>query len=995
MRKLFLLLCLSGMLVMQLFAQDRHTISFEVSDVTQPSISMMADGKSFVFNILGHLFRIPSDGGAAKQLTFGPYYDSEPSVSPDGTRIAFISNRDGSDGNLYVMDVNGSNISRLSNVFMVGGKPAWSPDGKQIAFLSYRSREEYTLDKVPFFGYGDMAYLFTVNADGSGLKRITDARAFGSVFYLPDGSLGSSVTETKGGGSQMPGMFGGPANVNTIIEILNPNGTTHTRAGSFPGRTGKIAMLPGQKSFYFVSGGNLKQYTIGDTASVTVALFQGGATDIGLSPDGKMLVAAADSKLWTMDITGGVRKKIEWQATVKMEVVKPASRKWSPISNAGLATPEILTPELSPDGNRLAFMAAGTVWIQDLSGGPARKVLNQSAYQLEPSFSPDGRLLAFVSDFQGRRQLRVLELATGKTTTITTVDGSSWPHQPSWSSDGKYLIYQQTGLLGAPYKFIKAGITRSNDTTTIASGGNSWNGRPHFSGDGRQVYFTARQSMIANIYRIAQEPGAMPVAITHLKRHAHDGLVSADGKWVAFRRNAEIWLAAYKGIVLTDDDFHLFSKVGGRSFSFTADGSAMVFSDGTRVWKKLLNHVGEKEIAVHLSLTRQSPVPTLITNIHVLDFNSGKFSDATSMYLEDGRIVWIGSVRGRKLPPHTLRINGDGRYAIPGIMDSHIHSAWHNQQITEDRLVAYGVTSIRDVGSRLDLINSLKERGAVTNLPIPRYFASGEIFEGMVPLWGDAFMEINTMQEARDYVKYSKAHGADFIKVYASLPWYLKSEVAAEAARQGMPIVGHGIALDEITRSINFGIQSIEHSGPNGSDIVQMMKNAGTYLDPTPTIFSAGNTAKLADSTTLDKKFTTFIPEPEIKAAGFGRKPSEGQLAGWKHTLAALKRIYDSGVPLLDGTDALMTGVFHGPSVHWVLQFYSAAGITNIEVLKIATLTAAKSVGADEYLGSLEPGKLADILLLDKSPLQDMSNTMKIWRVIKGGHTFDPAVMRK
>src|SRR5690606_929736 len=116
--------------------------------ITQPSISMMADGKSFVFNILGHLFRIPSDGGVAKQLTFGPYYDSEPSVSPDGTRIAFISNRDGSDGNLYVMDVNGSNISRLSNVFMVGGKPAWSPDGKQIAFLSYRSREEYTLDKV-------------------------------------------------------------------------------------------------------------------------------------------------------------------------------------------------------------------------------------------------------------------------------------------------------------------------------------------------------------------------------------------------------------------------------------------------------------------------------------------------------------------------------------------------------------------------------------------------------------------------------------------------------------------------------------------------------------------------------------------------------------------------------------------------------------------------------------------------------------------------------
>ncbi|MCO5286154.1 MAG: amidohydrolase family protein [Chitinophagaceae bacterium] len=995
MRKLLILFCISCLIVVQLSAQSSHTISFEVSDVTQPSISLMPNGKSFVFNILGHLFRMPSDGGVAKQLTFGPYYDSEPSVSPDGSKIAFISNRDGSDGNLYVMDVNGSNISRLSNVFMVGGKPAWSPDSKQIAFLSLWSREEYALDKVPFFGNGDMALLYTVNLDGSGLKRITDARAFGAVFYLPDGSLAWSVTETKGGGSQMPGIFGGPANVTTIIKIRTPNSSTNTRAGSFSGRTGRIVMLPGQKSFYFVSGGNLKQYNIGDTASVTVAPFQGGATDIGLSSDGKMLVAAADSKLWTMDITGGVRKKIEWQATVKMEVVKPASRKWSPISNEQLATPEILTPELSPDGSRLVFMAAGSVWLQDISGGPARKVLNESAYQIEPSFSPDGRLLAIVSDFQGRRQLRVLNLLTGKTTAITTVDGSSWPHQPSWSNDGKYIIYQQTGLLGAPYRFIKAGITHSNDTATVTLGGHSWNGRPHFSGDGQHIYFTARQSMIANIYRIATEPGSAPVAVTNLRRHAHDGLVAPDGKWIALRRNAEIWLAAYKGVVLTDNDFHLFSKVGGRSFSFTADGSAIVYSDGTKVWKKPLNRSKAIEIPVHLDLRKAIPTPTLITNVHVLDFKTGQFTNATSVYLEDGKISWIGSPSGKKLAANTERINGGGRYAIPGIMDSHIHSAWHNQQITEDRLLAYGVTSIRDVGSRLDLINSLKERGAVTNLPIPRYFASGEIFEGMVPLWGDAFMEINTIQEARDYVKYAKAHGADFIKVYASLPWYLKSEVAAEAARQNMPIVGHGIALDEITRSINFGIQSIEHSGPNGNDIVQMMKNAGTYLDPTPTIFSTGNTAKLADSSTLDKKFITFIPEPEIKAAGFGRKPSEGQLSGWKNTLAALKRIFDSGIPLLDGTDALMTGVFHGPSVHWVLQFYSESGIPNIEVLKLATLTAAKSVGADEFLGSLEPGKIADILLLDKNPLHDISNTMKIWRVIKGGNTFDPAVMRK
>ncbi|OQY92163.1 MAG: hypothetical protein B6D37_15265 [Sphingobacteriales bacterium UTBCD1] len=995
MRRPLLLLTIAFVLQTKVQGQNKtHLLTFETAEVTQPALSSMPDGKSFVFNLLGHLFRMEATGGVPVQLTFGPYYDNEPSVSPDGSKIAFISNRDGSDGNIFILDLKSRKITQVTNVFMVAGKPAWSPDSRKIAFLSYWKREEYPLEKVPFFGNGDMASLYTVSSSGKDLQRISGARPFSSVFYLPDGSLAWSFTESKGQ-PQAFSPFSAPQSVSTIFESLPKNGGDIHRLGSLQGRTGRICMLPGQNSFYFISNGNLKQYTLGDTASKIVAPFKEMNTDLSASSDGKTLFATADTKLWSINPGNFETKKLNWSAKVKMDVAIPAYRKWTPPQGPDIASPKILTPIISPDGKRMVYMAAGELWEQNPNNKLPKKITGEPAFQLEPAFSPDGNRLAFVSDNKGKRQLKVFDFVSGKISTVVSVGGDSWVHQPCWSNDGKTILFQQSDLLGYPYKFIKANVFAENDTTIIMQTGNSWNGRPHFSADGKSIYYTARQSMIANIYQVSLQPGSKPRAITDLKRHAHDALVSPDGKWVTFRRNAEIWIARQKEGLLKDEDFKQFSKEGGRSYSFTADGSFIVYSEGTKVWKKSLAGGAAMEIPVHLKIPKSVAAPVLISNIHVLDFNSGKFSDKTSVFIENGKISWIGSESGKQLPQNTDKIEGNGRYAIPGLMDSHIHSAWANQQITEDRFIAYGVTSIRDVGSRLDIINSLKDRGEVTGLPIPHYFASGDIFEGLVPLWGDAFLEINTKQEARDYVRYAKANDASFVKVYASLPWYLKSEVAAEANKAGMPIVGHGIALDEITRSINFGITSLEHSGPNNDDIVKLMANAGTWFDPTPTIFSAGNTLKLADSTSIDEKFRTFIPEEEIAAAKPGGKPSESQIAAWKNTLAALKRIYDEGIKMLDGTDALMTGVFHGPSVHWVLQFFSDAGIPNIEVLKIATLKAAESVGASEYIGSIEQGKLADIVLLDADPSENISNTMKIWRVIKAGNVFDPGKMRE
>jgi imidazolonepropionase-like amidohydrolase len=500
---------------------------------------------------------------------------------------------------------------------------------------------------------------------------------------------------------------------------------------------------------------------------------------------------------------------------------------------------------------------------------------------------------------------------------------------------------------------------------------------------------------MANVYRLAIRDGAKAEPVTDLTRHVHDALLSPDGKWLAFRRNTEIWIAYMRSGVLKDQDFRRFSNEGGRSFSFTADSSAIVYSEGARVWRRQIEGGRTTEIRVGLTLPRAVAPPLLITHVRVIDVQSCKVGSESSMLVEQGRIRWIGSETGRAIPANAVRIDAGGRYAIPGIMDSHTHTAWSNQQITEDSLIAYGVTSVRDTGSRLDVINALRNRGDSTGLPIPRYFASGDIYEGLMPLWGDAFLEITDKEEARDYVRYWRDMGASFIKVYASLPWFVKSEVAAEANRLGMPIVGHGLSVEEIVRSVNFGITSVEHGPPLNDDIIKLLASSGTRLDPTLTVFGQGTPTKMADAATLDTKFRTFIPEDAVAAGRPGRPVNDQQKTAWLNSIATYKKLQESGVRLLDGTDALMTSVFFGPSVHWELQFYAWAGLTPADVLRMATISAAESVGASTEIGSLEPGKLGDVVLLDANPLDDIANTMKIWRVIKGGYVFDPATMRK
>ena len=973
------------------------SVTVKTDEVTTPAIAVSPDGHTLVFGLLGHLFELPVAGGQAIQLTFGPSYDSDPAMSPDGSRIAFVSNRDGSGSNIFVLERANKRVSQVTHEFQAT-RPAWSPDGRTIAYARDLSREDHPHEQMPGFGDTGLRSLRTVAVADGKSGAVGPPEGIETVFYLPDGRLATSVREFG-----PTGIFGPPTN-KTKIEVRAPDGSSSVLA-SASGDIGRVTPTPKGDAVYYVASGAIQRLALsGNSAPVAAAHVQESGNRVAVGADGTTLYFGDAAHLWRASAEADQPQQIDFAASVALQVqprVKTVARFSAPDSVVSMRP--ALAPTLSPDGQRLVVMAGGFLWEQALSGGaPAVKLIDSKAFMRYPVYSPDGRQLVFAASENGKRRLDVYDLASKRTKTLFKGGGAEWPLFPSWSPDGRQVVFQHALRLAVPSPIVVVNVSDGTQIEVAKSVG-SWLARPHFSSDGRSVYFTSRPDKIAALYKVADAPGTQPQKVTDFKRHVHETLVSADGKWLAQRRNSEVWVTPMSEGVLTDKSLRRLSSVGGRSFAFTPDSQDVVYSANGKVFRQSLSGGAAQELPVHITVHTPHPAPLLVSNVHVLDLTAGRFSEPQSLFIEDGRIGWIGSERARKLPANVVRLDGKGGYAIPGLFDVHVHSAWYDQQTNEDAFIAFGVTSVRDTGSALDLMIALNDRSNLTTLPAPRYFYSGEIFEGEMPLWGDVFYTISNEQEARAEVRYIKANGASFVKIYPSLPWKLQGIVSDEARRVGLAIVGHGQSLEETVRRVVWGSTSIEHSyiARAHQDVLKML--AATHVAADPTLAVGGSDLMVAsDPNWLSNwRVREYVPaESRVPHSLRGDPPPDASqtreqlLVKEKDRLDGIDNAFKDGVKLTAGTDSLMGGVYFGLSLHWEIAQFVDAGLTPAEALRMATQGAADLVGASKDLGSLTPGKLADVVLLNSSPLENIRNTQDIAQVIKGGQLYDPGRLR-
>ena len=655
---LFLLMCV-GLGSMA----GARTVEFETTQVTRADVILSPDGEQLIFTMLGHLFRLPVSGGAAEQLTFGPYYNTDPAFSPDGTRVPFVSDRDGSEGNVFVLELTTGQMAQITRESWAG-LPTWTPDGDAIVYLVRETarREEALVRRVTLAG-------------GEPETLSAPPRRFGSVIYLSDGRLAWTVFE---GGN-------GSRDRTTRIEVMSPRGTVSTLR-TLEGTARRVVASPTGDGFYcrcnvplpgrdsedlllFVSAPNRAERLV-----LPLASRWGLRPRFAVASDNKSLYLGQAGRLLKIELPSGAREPIAFSSRVKLEIQDPMPPpKPALTTGSAVALRSVLSPRMSPDGRSLVFMAAGYLWQQPLDGSQAQRFFEGSGFETEPAFSPDGRQLVFLWGKYGKREVRVFDLESRQTRTLTS-GLDYW--QPSWSRDGRRLVFvEYEGFAG---RVVAVNLSDGKKEKLADAG--FWSPRPHFSADGESLYFTANTTGTGMLYRLPLKEKAKAEPIAQLARHLSDGLVSPDGKWLAFRRNTEIWVAPLGGEPVTEADVRRFSPEGGRTFAFTPDSLALIYAAGNRAWRHPLASGEREEIPLRLALQRPTPPPLLVRRVRVIDFAAGGFGRETSLYIEQGRIRWIGSERGRMLPQEVVIVDAGGRFAIPGLFDLHVHGGGANQE---------------------------------------------------------------------------------------------------------------------------------------------------------------------------------------------------------------------------------------------------------------------------------------------------------------------------
>jgi imidazolonepropionase-like amidohydrolase len=439
-------------------------------------------------------------------------------------------------------------------------------------------------------------------------------------------------------------------------------------------------------------------------------------------------------------------------------------------------------------------------------------------------------------------------------------------------------------------------------------------------------------------------------------------------------------------------------------------------------------------------LHAQKPGPDdllVLNNVTVVDVRTGALLPEQTVILERNHIASVGPSKSAKYPRNAPSVNCRGLFLIPGLWDMHVHLVFGDwfpgaQDISLPLFVANGVTGVRDMGSELDIVQSWRNEIEAGRLTGPRIYTPGPMLDGPKPRFPSS-VPIATPEDAHREVADLKRRGADFIKLQSLIPREAVFAIAEEAKKQEIAFEGHVPDAVRASEMSEAGMKSFEHligifegSSPAEDEFLKGNKTEGRFL----ATFELARATSLASILAKNQTWQcpTLVWERGgnlIDASDFSKDtrvkyvPASWKNKTWKRfteeitqgygadDLAIRKRfvekelevagmLHKAGVPFLAGTDTPAgVHIFPGYSLHEELQRFVAAGFTPLEALQTATINPARFFGMEDQLGTLEKGKLADLVLLSANPLEDIANTQKIAGVIVNGRYFYRAELDK
>jgi imidazolonepropionase-like amidohydrolase len=427
---------------------------------------------------------------------------------------------------------------------------------------------------------------------------------------------------------------------------------------------------------------------------------------------------------------------------------------------------------------------------------------------------------------------------------------------------------------------------------------------------------------------------------------------------------------------------------------------------------------------------------TCIAHVTVIDTITGKLQPDTTVKIQGNRILDV-SPRSHCDEKANRVVDGHGQYLIPGLWDMHTHvyfdsTAADGTDLVLPLFLANGITGIRDMGSKLDAVLEARDHINAGRLLGPRMVVSGPMLDGPGSTYKAAF-PIATPEDGRKAVDLLKTRGADFVKVQSGVPREAYFAIAQEAKRVGIPFEGHVPDAIRATEAVAAGQVTFEHligifegSSPDEDQYLTGKKTVGMFLatyDPKrerkliqllaenhvwqcPTLYwERGQWLVDAIDFTRDPDLAyaghTWVTQqwPRSRAQilkTLDTDPLPVREKFVEHELGIVSRLHAAGVPFIAGTDTPAgVDVLPGISLHLELQRFVAAGFSPLEALQTATLNPADFFNRRADFGTVEVGRIADLLLLEANPLEDITNTRKITGVFADGRYYSRADLER
>jgi imidazolonepropionase-like amidohydrolase/Tol biopolymer transport system component len=1005
-------------------------VEFETDEGTWISVDVSPDGKDIVFDLLGDIYIMPITGGKAKLLCGGSAYEVQPRFSPDGTKISFTSDRDGCD-NIWIMDRDGKNPKQITKEKdRQTNNAVWSSDGEYIV-----ARKHYRNTRS--LGAGEMWMYYIGGGDGLQLtKRRNWEQDAGEPCLSPDGRyLYYSEDVSPGTGFEYNKNPYGVIYViqrldlqtGKTIQYINEAGGSVRPQISHDGKTLAFVRRVRLKTVlytYDIASG--KETAIWDNlnrdAQETWAIF-GVHPGFSWTPDDKSIVISAKGHIWKVDVATKQAVQIPFTAHVK-QTIADAVRFPQEVSPDKFDVKLLRWVTVSPDRKSVIYNALGKLYAKSLPDGtPHRITYDENHFEVFPSFSDDGKWIVYATwNDEELGAICKVSANGGKPEKLTTRMGHYI--EPSFSRDGKKVVFHRIAgdnLRGNLYS-QDPGIywmpSTGGEGTFVTDEGSM----PIFNKTGDRIFLQSGEGDKVALISVGLSGQERRVHIT--SDNADEILPSHNEHWVAIVERFNVNIAVFPktgqpvniGPGESDYPIKQVSRDAGTYLNWSSDDKTLFWSLGPELYSRDLTNTfnwvqGAKDsvqekpdtVGTYISFSAKTDVPTgslALVGATVISMKGDEVIPNATIIIDRNRITEIGPSSSISIPDGTTKVDVSGKFIMPGIVDVHAHIPTQSDDITPQMHwpyyvnLSFGVTTVHDPSSNTQWVFSNSEMLKAGILVGPRLYSTGTILYGAEAPFKAT---INNFDDAMSHLRRMKAVGAFSVKNY-NQPRRDQKQMIIEAARAlHMEVVPEGGSMFfwNIGMILD-GHTGIEHSlpvAPLYKDVITLMAKSHTGWTPTLIVSYGGlfgeNYWYQNTRVWENKHLLTFTPREIVDSRSIRRMAAEDSDYNYIQNSKSVKAAYDAGVEVHLGAH----GQLQGLGAHWELWMLAQGGMTPLEAIRCATIYGARYLGMDKDIGSLENGKLADLVVMDKNPLDDIRNSESVHYVMKNGRLYDSATM--